>query len=65
VDAIFPEDEVPEAEQSFIAANAEFFGPAVTGWGEPGGASDQWTSAEDHPLVAGHAPGARRSAGLQ
>jgi hypothetical protein len=36
----------------FERANAEFFGPAITGWGSPGGADSAHVSALDHPLVA-------------
>jgi NAD-dependent dihydropyrimidine dehydrogenase PreA subunit len=55
VDAIYEEAPPPEAE--FAAVNADFFGPAVTGWGAPGGASAAFTTTLDHPRVAG-APGA-------
>jgi len=51
VEAIFEDDATPVAEAAFKAANAEFFGPAVTGWGAPGGASPDFVSALDHPLV--------------
>lgn len=52
VDAIFPDDELPAHEQRYIAINAEFFGDAVTGWHEPGGASDRFRTTLDHPHVA-------------
>ena len=52
VDAIFPDDELPEHEKRFLAVNAEFFGEEVTGWGEPGGASAKFRSELDHPEVA-------------
>ncbi|HYC65746.1 MAG TPA: ferredoxin [Reyranellaceae bacterium] len=51
VNAIYKHDEVPAAEQAFTAANAEFFGPGVTGWGEPGGAGEEYKSELDAPLV--------------
>jgi ferredoxin len=52
VDAIFAGDDLPESERAFEAANAEFFGPSVTGWGSPGGADSAHISALDHPSVA-------------
>ena len=52
VDAIYAEDDLPENERPFADANAEFFGPALTGWGSPGGADALHVSALDHPLVA-------------
>ncbi|MDR6294495.1 ferredoxin [Inquilinus ginsengisoli] len=52
VQAIFADDELPAAEEGFRAANAEFFGPAVTGWGAPGGADATHVSILDHPEVA-------------
>jgi ferredoxin len=51
--AIFAEDHVPPAERPFIAANAEFFGPAVTNWQSPGGAEPGYRTNLDHPLIAG------------
>ena len=44
-------DDVPVAEAAYTAANAEFFGPAVTGWGAPGGAAPKYVTARDHPLI--------------
>jgi ferredoxin len=52
VEAIFEDDATPAHEAAFKAANAEFFGPTVTGWGAPGGAAPAFVSAADHPLVA-------------
>ncbi len=52
VEAIFEEDATPAAEAAFKAANAEFSGPAVTGWGTPGGVAPQFVTTQDHPLVA-------------
>jgi NAD-dependent dihydropyrimidine dehydrogenase PreA subunit len=52
VDAIYAGDDLPESELGFRRANAEFFGPAVTSWGSPGGADPAHVSALDHPLVA-------------
>ncbi len=52
VEAIFEDDATPDAEAAFKAVNADFFGPAVTGWGSPGGASRDFTTALDHPVVA-------------
>jgi ferredoxin len=51
VQAIFADDELPAVEEGFRAANAEFFGPAVTGWGAPGGADAKHVSTQDHPEV--------------
>ena len=51
VTAIYKHDDVPPNEQPFIAANAEFFGPAVTGWGEPGNTGGEMVSSLDAPLV--------------
>jgi ferredoxin len=52
VEAIYAEDDLPESERAFVGVNAEFFGPAVTGWGSPGGADARHVSALDHPLIA-------------
>ena len=52
VDAIYVSEDLPESEHAFELANAEFFGPAITGWGSPGGADSAHVSALDHPLVA-------------
>jgi ferredoxin len=57
VDAIYADDRLPEAQSRYLAVNGEFFGPAVTGWGAPGGASSVHSTALDHPDVAGHAAG--------
>lgn len=51
VDAIFDEIDLPEQQKGYRQYNAEFFGPAVTGWGAPGGASDHFKSDLDHPVV--------------
>ena len=55
VDAIHADDDVPEPEHAFIAANAAFFGPGVTGWGSPGGADAAHVSRLDAPEVAARA----------
>src|SRR5258708_40017242 len=52
VDAIYAEEDLPDEERVFASANAEFFGPAVTGWDAPGGADARHVSALDHPLIA-------------
>ena len=52
VAAIHADDRLPPDEARFLAVNAEFFGPMVTGWGAPGGADPRHTTTEDHPLVA-------------
>jgi len=54
VDAIYAERDLPDEETAFPRINAEFFGPAVTGWGSPGGADAGHVAACDHPLVADH-----------
>jgi hypothetical protein len=51
-DEIHADDALPEAEKRFLAVNAEFFGPEVTGWGSPNGADARHTTDRDHPLVA-------------
>lgn len=51
VDAIFSDEEIPESEVHFLEINAEFFGPEVTGWGSPGGASPKYSTTADHPDV--------------
>jgi crotonobetainyl-CoA hydratase len=43
---------LPENEQPFLQIKAEFFGPAVTGWGSPGGRDSRYTTERDHPAVA-------------
>lgn len=52
VDAIFDEVDLPAHEARFLAINAAFFGPEVTGWGEPGGVTPQFRTTLDHPDVA-------------
>jgi NAD-dependent dihydropyrimidine dehydrogenase PreA subunit len=51
VDAIFEADDVPAAQRAYVAINREFFGPAVSGLGAPGGA-DGKVAPLDHPQVA-------------
>lgn len=53
VEAIFSDENLPHHEHHFLAINGEFFGPAVTGWGSPGGANRKFIAAIDHPQVAG------------
>jgi len=52
VDAIWSEDDLPGHEEKFREINAEFFGPEVTGWGDPGGASAKFRTELDHKEVA-------------
>jgi ferredoxin len=52
VQAIYDEDDLPKAEAEFKAINAEFFGPAVTGWGAPGGTGPDYVIDADHPQIA-------------
>jgi ferredoxin len=47
-----PDDRLPEELKPWLAVNAEFFGPEVTGWGRPGGADAKFTTKKDHPTVA-------------
>ena len=51
VQAIHEDVDVPDQEQVFVAANAEFFGPSVTNWGAPGGVSADYKTTLDVPLV--------------
>jgi ferredoxin len=51
VQAIFDEGDVPASEARFAAANSEFFGADVTGWGAPGGVTSQFATSLDHPLI--------------
>jgi len=52
VEAIFYEDDIPDEWKQFTAINAEFFGDAVTGLGDPGGAAQVGPQPKDHPVVA-------------
>ncbi len=52
VEAIFYEDDVPPEWDEFKAINTEFFGPEVTGLGDPGGAYQVGNTGKDHPKVA-------------
>ena len=54
VQAIYEDVDVPGEEELFIAANAEFFGASVTGWGMPGGVTPKYVSPLDVPLVRDH-----------
>jgi ferredoxin len=51
VAAIHADDRLPEELKPWIAINREFFSPAVTGWGAPGGADAKYTTARDHAAV--------------
>ena len=51
-EAIYEDLDLPAPLRHFIAINREFFEPAVSGLGSPGGASDVGARACDHPLVA-------------
>ncbi len=57
VEAIFAEEDLPAEERSYLEVNAEFFSPAVTDWGSPGGANARYKTCKDHPLVAAFASG--------
>ena len=50
-------DDLPPGSTGFTAVNAEFFGDAVTGWGEAGGPSPDFRTDQDHPVVAARRPG--------
>ena len=52
VEAIWEDDEIPPDLEGYREVNAEFFGQAVTGWGEPGGWSPEYCTDLDHPVVA-------------
>lgn len=52
VAAIHADDRLPPELAEWPAVNREFFGPAVTGWGKPGGADSSLTTMRDHPTVA-------------
>jgi len=52
VEAIFDADELPKGWRRFIEINRDFFGDSVTGWGAPGGLSDETRTDLDHPAVA-------------
>ncbi|MGI9332664.1 MAG: ferredoxin [Gammaproteobacteria bacterium] len=52
VEAIFDERELPASWQRFTHINREFFGPEVTGWGAPGGLTQEFRTGRDHPQVA-------------
>ena len=60
VDAIYADDRLPHSQARYLAVNVEFFGPAVTGWGAPGGASSVHATVLDHPDVAVHAADASK-----
>ncbi len=52
VEAIWYEDDLPTHSQRFTKINADFFGRTVTGWGDPGGLTDNFRTETDHPVVA-------------
>ena len=51
-EAIYEDADVPIALTHFIAINRDFFSPAVSALGSPGGASTLGAALCDHPLVA-------------
>lgn len=51
VQAIYEDVDVPGEQELFIAINAAFFGPDVTGWGAPGGVTPAYKSTLDVALV--------------
>ncbi|SIQ59222.1 ferredoxin [Rhizobium sp. RU35A] len=50
VDAIAWDEEIGPDRQAFIGINRDFFTPAVSGLGSPGG-WDRTATTADHPLV--------------
>lgn len=52
VDAIHADDRLPPELAAWAAVNRDFFGPELTGWGQPGGADPSLTTTLDHPMVA-------------
>jgi NAD-dependent dihydropyrimidine dehydrogenase PreA subunit len=54
--AIYEESRVPADQAAFIAINREFFSPAVSGLGDPGGAADAGPRACDHPGIDAFVP---------
>jgi NAD-dependent dihydropyrimidine dehydrogenase PreA subunit len=52
VAAIHADDRLPAELTPWLAVNAEYFGPGVTGLGRPGGADAKTTTDKDHPVVA-------------
>jgi len=53
-EAIHAEHELPESETIFAAVNREFFSPAISGIGSPGGADFVGPVACDHPVVSAY-----------
>ncbi len=51
VDAIRKIIDVTAEEEPFVAINEEFFGKDVTGWGEPNGWTEEFTTNLDHPAI--------------
>jgi NAD-dependent dihydropyrimidine dehydrogenase PreA subunit len=56
VTAIFFESDLPSDLARYREIDREFFGPAVTSLGSPGGAADVGAVGLDHPYVAGLPP---------
>ena len=56
VQAIFHEEDLPEAWRQYAQIDREFFGPNVTGLGNPGGAVGVGALDTDHPMVDALAP---------
>ena len=52
VDAIVYDRDATTAQQPFIEANRDYFGPDVSGLGSPGSWDKSRTREIDHPLVA-------------
>lgn len=52
VAAIYADDRLPEELKLFAQVNAEFFGPAVSDLGSPGGVDPRHATDKDHPVVA-------------
>jgi ferredoxin len=54
VEAIFYADDIPPEWSQFTGVNAEYFTPAVTALGNPGGAANVGPSGVDHPKVSAY-----------
>jgi ferredoxin len=50
--AIFRDEDVPSSWAVYATIDREFFGPAVSGLGSPGGAADVGSAGIDHPALA-------------
>ena len=51
VSAIFHEEDLPDIWRHYAQIEREFFGPAVSGFGAPGGAVKVGAAGFDHPAL--------------